>query len=517
MNEAPLFRTIALLLAATSGALAQAPKAAPATAPAAPLAEAGTKGRALDLQTVIQRTLANNPTLRGAELDAAQARQTVLAEEGRYPYVFQADAAYTRSLNARLSPDDSINSFATRSYSVGTALRRTFPMGTTAELRVQGERIEADARDIAGVGSSRGYYGATARASLTQPLLRNAGRRVGEVELRAARESRALSDKARRRIKSDLVRDATLAYWELWYAAAALEIENAALRLAERQENEARQQVGAGALAPADVLTFSTRVAQLEESVVLADIQRRQRSLELARLMSGPDAGTETLAAKSDPLAAAAPPSRAQVEAALRSGSVELAELEAQVRVARTRAEVAGEANRPALDLEGSIETTGLSERVPRAIDRASQLNWTTARVGLVFELPLSDARKNAERASALLAVRIAEQNVKAARDRIAAEAALATANDTAARRRMELAERTLDVASKTYEAERARFELGESIPMQVQEAEEDVRRARLSVARARVDLAQTQTDISHLTGELSARYETAPARERTR
>ena len=515
MNEAPWFRTLALLLAATPGALAQ-PAPAPSPSTAAP-GSATPAGRALALEIVIQRTLTNNPTLRSAELDSAQARQNVLAEEGRYPYVFQADAGYTRSLNARLSPDDSINAFATRSYNVGTALRRTFPMGTVAELRVQGERIEADARDIAGVGSSRGYYGATARASLTQPLLRNAGRRAGEIELRTARESRALSDKARRRVKSDLIRDTTLAYWELWFAEAALDIENAALVLAERQEDEARQQVSAGALAPADVLTFSTRVAQLEESVVAADIQRRQRSLELARLMSGADSGTENLEASTNPPAPAGAPSRARIEAALRSGSVELAELEAQVRVARTRAEVAGEANRPALDLEGSLETTGLSERVPRAIDRAGTLNWTTARVGLVFELPLSDARKNAERASALLATRIAEQNVKAARDRIAAEAALAAANETAARRRMQLAERTLDVATKTYEAQRARFELGESIPMQVQEAEEDVRRARLSVARARVDLAQTQTDISHLTGELLARYETTPARERAR
>lgn len=516
MNDARVFRTVALLLAVSPAALAQpAPK--PTPAPPSPAIEARTPGKALDLSTVIQRTLTNNPSLRSAELEVAAARQSVLAEEGRYPYVFQADGTYSRSMNARLSPDDSVNSSVMRFYTVGTALRRTFPMGTTAELRVQGERVEADAIDITRIVSSRGYYGASARASLTQPLLRNAGRRVGEVELRAARESRTLSDKARQRVKSDLVRDATVAYWELWYAAAALDIESAALRLAERQEDEARQQVSAGALAPADVLTFSTRVAQLEESLVAADIQRRQRSLELGRLMSGADSGAENLLAGNDPPVPGAPPSRAQVEAALRSGSVELAELEAQVRVARTRAEVAGEANRAALDLEGSIETTGLSERVPRALDRAGQMKWTTARLGLVFELPLEDKRKNAERARALLSVRIAEQNVKAARDRIASEAALATANETAARRRLSLAERTRDVATKTYEAERARFELGESIPIQVQEAEEDVRRARLSVARARVDLAQTETDIAHLTGQLVALYETAPARERAR
>jgi outer membrane protein TolC len=193
----------------------------------------------------------------------------------------------------------------------------------------------------------------------------------------------------------------------------------------------------------------------------------------------------------------------------LRAGSVELAELEAQIRVARTRAEVAGEASRPALDLEGSLQTLGISQRVPRAIERAGQLALTTAQVSVVFESPLDTRRGRAERASALLGIRIAEQSLKAARDRIAAEASLATANEAAAVRRVTLAERTLAVAIRTFEAASARFELGESIPVQVQEAEEDMRRARLSLARARVDVVQTQTNVAHLSGRLLARYDT--------
>jgi outer membrane protein TolC len=124
-----------------------------------------------------------------------------------------------------------------------------------------------------------------------------------------------------------------------------------------------------------------------------------------------------------------------------------------------------------------------------------------------VFELPLDDSRRNAERASAALGVRIADTNLKAARDRIASDALLAVAGERAARRRLALAERTLAVAEKNYEAERSRFELGEGIPIQVQTAEEDVRRAKLRVARARVDLAVSQLDLLHLSGRLVREY----------
>jgi outer membrane protein TolC len=493
---------VALLLLSASDAGAQA--AAPAEARAG--APAARRGIALD--DVIVHALKNNPTLAAADLGVAQARQNVRAEEGRYPYVFQADAGYSRMTSLRLLEGDTLISSRMHTYTLGSALRRTFPLGTTAEVRVEGERLQRDAADTLGFTSAGASYGVSARASVTQPLLRGAGRRVGELELRAARENQTLNEKGRTRVKSGLVRDAIVAYWELWYAGEAIGIERAALRLAERQEADARAQIAAGDLAPADVLTFSTRVAQLEEAAVAAEVQERQRALELARIMGTKPGGADALAANTDPPVPAPSTTRAAVEASIRAGSVELAELESQVRIARTRSEVAGESSRPALDVEGYVETTGLSERVSRAAERAGRLKWTTAQVNLVFELPLDDTRRSAERASAALAVRIAEQNLRAARERVAAEAALVVTTEAAAIRRVALAEKTLAVAEKTYQAERARFELGESIPIQVQEAEEDMRRARLSVARARVDLAQAQADVRHLTGELLPRYD---------
>lgn len=462
----------------------------------------------IDERTAVRRALSNNASLRSAELDLERARHDVRAEEGRYPYVFQADAGYTRSVTPRLGPNDSVTTSRSTSYTLGSAIRRTFPFGTTGEIRVQGERFEAD-RDPFGTGGGAASvgYGMTGRASVIQPLLRGFGTRVGEVELRSARASRTVAERARERFESQLIRDVLFAYYELWFAGQAVEIDRAALELALRQEREAKEQISQGALAPAGVLTFSTRVAELEEAVVSAEVTREERALGLGTLMGTTESSSVDYLAQSPPPRTGSSLTRADVAAALRTGSVELAELEAQVKVARIRAEAAGENSRPRLDLEGYLESQGVSERIPRAAERAGSMSWVTAHVGLVFELPLDDTRRDAERASAALGIRIAEQNLKAARDRVGSQATLALSTVDAARRRLALAERTLAVAEKSYEAERARFELGEVIPIAVQQAEDVFRRAKLRVARARVDLAEAEVDLLHLAGKLAPKY----------
>jgi outer membrane protein TolC len=462
--------------------------------------------RRIGVEAAVAAALAGNPSRMATEIDVERARQSVLAEEGRYSYVLQADAGFTNQKSARLGAGDTVASTTTRSYTIGSALRRSFATGTSAELRLQGERSESSG---ALGGASSSGYGVSGRASLSQPLLRGAGVRVGEADLRAARVSRELAGKTSARVKSELVRDVVLSYWELWYAEESGRIQRLALSLAKQQESDAKMRVTQGAAAAADVLTFSTRVAELEESVVGSDLGQRQRGLDLARLMGNPDPDRSLGALANAPPQAGPRATRADVEAALRSGSMELAELESQVKLARTRADVAGESTRPRLDLEGFLESQGVSERVPRAVTRAGQLSWVTAHVGVVYELPLDDSRRNAEKRSALLAVRAAEHNLRSMRDRITAEAALAVTNESAASRRVVLAEKTLAVALQAHAAEKSRFELGQGLPISVQQAEDELRRARLRVARARVDLVQEQTVVLHLAGKLLRHYGT--------
>ncbi|HEX6766742.1 MAG TPA: TolC family protein, partial [Polyangiaceae bacterium] len=505
MNEVRSALVALVVVSAESVCFAQA---APTPAPAPPAASApaadsparpGANAEPIDTQTAVRRALESSPSLAATRLGVDQARQDVLSQEGNYPYVFQADASHTRAY----SPSDAARVTGSRSTVVGTALRRTFPFGMGAELRFEGERFENDVAPtgLAGADSveSNGY-GTTARFSVSQPLLKGFGTRVGESGLRTARLSELAAKKAKRQAVSALARDVLLAYWDLWLADESVRIDQAALELAKAQEQQAEGQRASGALAPADVYGFSTRVANVEDDLIVATVSREQSSLELNRLMGVEPGSTRDFFASEMPVAGVSPTPR-DVESALRADSIELAEAEAQLKVARERAEVAGESSRPSLDVEGYVQTHGEDPALSTSARRAAEFDWLTVHVGAVYQLPLDATQRNAEKQSALIAVRIAEQDLKALRDSIATEAQQSVRVARGAEERLVLAARAVEIAEKSHDAAKARFELGGGIALDVRTAEENLQQARLTLARTRVALIQTQIRMRHLTG----------------
>src|SRR5690606_16992951 len=97
--------------------------------------------------------------------------------------------------------------------------------------------------------------------------------------------------------------------------------------------------------------------------------------------------------------------------------------------------------------------------------------------------------------------------DLRAAQNRVAAEAAVALSNGRAALARLQNARTTRTLAERSYEAAAERFKYGQTIAITVQQAQDDLRRARLRVARARVDLVQQSLNLQHLSGELVQRY----------
>ena len=455
--------------------------------------------RRLNEDRAVQMAMASNPTLQAAVLELRRSGESVRFEEGRFPYILQLDAGVTRNAMPSMSGDVSKSD----SVDVGAEVSRTFPTGTRASLRVEGSRDMNRQPVRSGPG-----YGTSARATVTQPLMRGAGRDVGEEQLRIARINNTASGLSRDRAASETARDVLLAYWELWYAESASGIEIAARNLATRQRDEAKQRVDDGALAPVELLPFETRVAGLDESVVSADSSRRRASLDLAQKIGSPDwLGTGLMSASDAEPTVAEPPRRTTaIEQAL-ANAPELRELEAQVRLAQEQIRSSGDAYRARLDLEGYAQVAGLGNReVPPAFEQMATAKATSLHVGITYELPLDDARKEIERSRDLMAVQVAQQRLIAARQRVQIDVETLLEQERAARVRLELAEKTAEIAAKQVAAETERFQLGVSIPVQVQQAEDELRQAQLRAVRARVDVVKAEIQREHATGNLLVR-----------
>src|SRR5688572_21723221 len=116
MNERAPLRLPCILLALCAFAAEAAAQTAPTSSANLPAIPAQTAPvptavpvRHLAPDAAVREAFANNPSFKTNDLELARARQQVLAEEGRYPYVFQADAGHTRSTSPRLSAGDRVS------------------------------------------------------------------------------------------------------------------------------------------------------------------------------------------------------------------------------------------------------------------------------------------------------------------------------------------------------------------------------------------------------------------------
>jgi outer membrane protein TolC len=494
---------------------------------AAPVAAQGDEARAVDERGVVSLVSRHSPTLKAALLELESSQQAVAQYDAQYTPVVLLDASASQlSTPTLFSTGVSLN--RQRRVDAGAELRKHLLWGTDLALRVAGNvqetyfrrpsltnqlpgivpgNITGSLNTLSPVGSFGPGYGVLGKLTLKQPLLRGRGRDVAEAELNAARSQRTAAQYARDRVASEQLRDALRAYWELWYAGVALEIQEQARDVAKRQRDEAQARVDSGGLAPVEVLTFDTQVATREEDIAAAAAEQRRAELELRRLVGLAEQPQPLAVADGAPSEAVIAPRAALEERALHE-SAELRERAAAVELARIRARTASDPLRQRLDLDAYAQAQGLgNESASDAFNQFGNMKAVSAFVGLTYEAPVQRRAERAAAAQARIAVDSAEQQLNEARQRLLSDLGKALEQTSAQRRRVELAEQTQSIAERQLVAEQARFRTGASTALEVLVAEDRLRNARLRVTRARADLVQSGLSLDHMTGQLLARF----------
>ncbi len=471
---------------------------------------------------VMYMAIDRNPSLRAALLELQSARLAVESEDARFTPVLLLDASLTRSESPLLTSTGTRVRAGT-SADTGVAARKSFAWGTDLTLRLGGTYELSDSFGSFGTmfptTLARGPgYGLNARLTLAQPLLRGAGRQIGEAELRAARIRRSTAEHTRDRVASELLRSVLSAYWDLWLARASLAIEERSRTTAIAQRDDAKARAETGSLAPANVLTFETAVAARDESVLSArtDVERKRVTLR-QRIGAGVDdtehgaRSAKGVALLGDPSELAppeivAPPQDARAAALADSPLVH--ERAASVLLAETQARTADDPLRPRLDLEAYLQAEGLGNNdVGAAAEGFVTGQAISAHVGLVYEMPFSSTRQHNASARARLAIEVARAQLDEAKESVLAELDVALTELSAGTERVTLAQRTVEIAQQQLAAELARLSAGATTPLAIVQAEEDLRSAQLRVVQARAALVQTSLTVDHLTGRLLARH----------
>jgi len=346
--------------------------------------------------------------------------------------------------------------------------------------------------------------GGELRAGVTVPLLRGAGiDRPRADRAKAAIMKRVARAEVDQRTL-DVMRDATVAYWEWVAAAHRIDVRRTQLALALERGRQIDGAIARGNRAPIDGIDNGRLVAAREALLVTAERDLRRASLELS-LHLRDDSGTPLVV---DPSRRPALPEfsddvpfERDLEGAITRGLQQvprLAELAARRDSIDVDVELAKNQMLPRLDLEATV-ARGLGSSDPTLVDRSE----TAIGVGATFELAIG--MRSAR--GALASVRADRRRLLAdqafATDRIVVDIRAAHADLVAAHARTELAIRNADLAEQLAGAERTRFERGDSTVLLVNLREEAAADAAALAIDARAELMRARARFAVSLGDL--------------
>lgn len=485
------------------------------------------RAETLSAEDAVRRAARGNPALRAALSDASAARHAARAEAGaRDPnFVASVEAEHSETITrpglSGIGPGaDAASRAVTSSLRAQAALTYTTDIGTRLELGTRtGSSWNATSfsgtsplPDDLNVGPT---YSAQAYAGVEQPLLRGAGAGAELAPLRLAEASARAADHELEDAASQTALDVLSAYWDLWYADRAVEVQRQALEVAQRLVEDARLRASTlGTGSAVDVLQFTTSAASIADALSQARAERDARAIELGRLLGMEPGEAGVLGATGSP------PRWGPVPGldALTAGAVEAPALRAlreEVERGQVRVRAASNAARPRLDAFATASVGTLW-------DEGSSFSLTGGRPtfsvlgGLELELPIGGGRQASDAAAASAELEAAEARYRAELQAARARVSSLAVNARAAGEQIELASQTALAAGQLAQAERQRLALGTTTSRDVVSAEQTSREAELRRLRAIVSEATARLSLEHATGTLLERYAARPSTGRS-
>jgi outer membrane protein TolC len=453
----------------------------------------------VSLEQARQSALSHNLDLQVALIDPAIAQENVTIEANRFNTLFDLRATYEdgrQATGSRVSTQESRTFRLTPGFKV--------PMRTGGEISIDPfiSRVEQD-NEFAQVPE---FYNTGATVSVSQPLLRNAGRWVNLASLRIANYE---SQGSLARTKLEAINQLTeveRSYWQLYAARAALGVRAQQLELANQQLDTARRRVEQGASPQVEVDRARAGVAQRVEALILAqnDVLDRQRGLKASMNTPGLTLDTPTAIVPStlpDPVELVL--DRSVLTQAAMQNRMELLDLEMQLAADAARVLLDRNAALPDLRFLASYGASGLDEDFGEALDNASDRQSREWSVGASLSMPLDNEAARARLRASLLRHMQRGASKQSRELAIQRQVLRACDNLETAWQRI-LATRLASLAAGTALAsEQRQFDIGKATSTNVLDAAANLASAQLSEIQSLTDYQIAMVELASATGTL--------------
>lgn len=453
----------------------------------------------LSLEQCRAMTLSNNLDLKVQLIEPAIAAERVSEEEAKFESSFFANLSYS---DVRQPSSVLVNQAS--SYKSGNV-----DLGVEIPLRTGGKVTF----DIADIRTRTDYnpvfpvsYTASSTLSISQPLLRGAGKRANTHSIRIAEYERRITDA---RTKLEVIRvlaNADRGYWRLYAARRELQVRQEEYELAQAQLRQTRRMVELGERAEVEVVRSEAGVAERLQYIIIAETELRDRERELKQIMneSGLKMSTPTaVVPMTEPDPVLYELDRERLTAMAVENRMEMLEIELQIAEDISSIDYYKNQKLPLVNIEYTYRLNGLGAARSDAYDMMTDMDFRDHIAGLSVVVPLGN---NAAKSRLMQAFYQRRQRLVSKENRrtLIEKEVLAAIDQLEATWQSILASRQNAIlAGRLYEAEKRQFEVGLRTSTDVLDAQAKYANAQSAEIKALTEYQIAQTDLAYATGML--------------
>lgn len=464
--------------------------------------QAPLKELSLTLEECRALTLENNLDLKVQLISPTIAAEKVTEQEARFESAFTSNLNFAKIDTPVASFLDQISG-SQRDY-LATNLGVQVPLQTGGTVSFD----LADSRSKTGSPYSvfDPSFGSSASVSISQPLLRGAGKRANTYAIRIAQYEQQIIDSRTKLEVIKAIAAADRVYWRLYAARKELEVRKQQYELAQALLEQAKRFVAAGDKPQVEVIRTEAGVAQRLEAIIVSENNVRDRQRELKRTLhkAGLEMQTPTVlipATEPDPVRYEL--DRGRLVSTAMDNRMEMLELELQIAEDVETFDYMQNQALPVATMDYTYNVNGLGPTRNDSFDLLFDKRFEDHRLGLRLLVPLGNVAANSRVRQAFYQRR---QRL-ASRDSREATVELEVLNavdQLEANWQRVLAGRQNSILnSRLFEAEKRQFELGLGTSTDVLQAQTNFADAQSAEILALTEYQIALVDMAYATGTL--------------
>ncbi len=464
-----------------------APQAAPAEIP---LSIEECRALALQYNLDLQVELIN-PTL---------AQQAVSKEEAKFETLLFGSVQWDK----KDSPTETPAISGSKSESTSSRLGVRQPLSTGGELSAELPISEVETNNPAAILNPS--YRTNVLASVSQPLLRNAGPKTNTHSIRVAKYNALITEADTKLRVMSVIADIDRFYWRLYAARRLLEVRKQEYDLAVQQLEQARRFVKQGVKAEVEVIRAESGVAEKLDAIIRTegDVQDRQRELKRAINKPGLPLDSPTVVVPSTlPNPVKYNLDGPRLARQTLHDRMEMLKLEIQLAQDRSSIDFARNQTLPLLNLVYRYGVNGLGGSYEDALRQLGDKDFEDHSIGVTAEIPLGNEAAQSDLRKALY-TRVQRIATRAQQEaQVRQEVLQAVTGINTNYQRILAARQSAILAARTLEAEKRQFELGLRTSTDVLDAQTKLADAQSKEVSAISDYQISQVDLAVATGTL--------------